>query len=293
MTGASDLRARLRGNLLAGNLVAGNLLAHAVLLMGTALFLLPIWLVFVGSTLDSGAINRGEIGFLPRLEGLAIYPRLLSPAPGGVPVWRMLALSFAMALAIAAGKIAVSLLSAYAVAFFRFPGRMLCFWLLFITLMLPVEVRIIPTFAVVADFGMVNTFAGLVLPLTASATATLLFRQAFVLVPDELVEAARMDGAGPWRFLRDVLIPLSRTNMAALFVILFVYGWNQYLWPLVVATDPRLDTITVGIVRMIGPESRTAWNEVMATAILAMLPPTLVVLAMLRWFVKGLTESER
>ncbi|MFG1264699.1 MULTISPECIES: sn-glycerol-3-phosphate ABC transporter permease UgpE [Xanthobacter] len=288
MTGASDLRARLRGNLLAGNLVA-----HAVLLMGTALFLLPIWLVFVGSTLDSGAINRGDIGLLPRLEGLAIYPRLLSPAPGGVPVWRMLALSFAMALAIAAGKIAVSLLSAYAVAFFRFPGRMLCFWLLFITLMLPVEVRIIPTFAVVADFGMVNTFAGLVLPLTASATATLLFRQAFVLVPDELVEAARMDGAGPWRFLRDVLIPLSRTNMAALFVILFVYGWNQYLWPLVVATDPRLDTITVGIVRMIGPESRTAWNEVMATAILAMLPPTLVVLAMLRWFVKGLTESER
>ncbi|MCL8383815.1 sn-glycerol-3-phosphate ABC transporter permease UgpE [Xanthobacter aminoxidans] len=287
MTGA-DLRARLRGNL-----VAGNLVAHAVLLMGTALFLLPIWLVFVGSTLDSGAINRGDIGLLPRLEGLAIYPRLLSPAPGGVPVWRMLALSFAMALAIAAGKIAVSLLSAYAVAFFRFPGRMLCFWLLFITLMLPVEVRIIPTFAVVADFGMVNTFAGLVLPLTASATATLLFRQAFVLVPDELVEAARMDGAGPWRFLRDVLIPLSRTNMAALFVILFVYGWNQYLWPLVVATDPRLDTITVGIVRMIGPESRTAWNEVMATAILAMLPPTLVVLAMLRWFVKGLTESER
>lgn len=271
----------------------GHLLAHAVLLMGTALFLLPIWLVFVGSTLDSGAINRGDIGLLPRLEGLAIYPRLLSPAPGGVPVWRMLALSFAMALAIAAGKIAVSLLSAYAVAFFRFPGRMLCFWLLFITLMLPVEVRIIPTFAVVADFGMVNTFAGLVLPLTASATATLLFRQAFVLVPDELVEAARMDGAGPWRFLRDVLIPLSRTNMAALFVILFVYGWNQYLWPLVVATDPRLDTITVGIVRMIGPESRTAWNEVMATAILAMLPPTLVVLAMLRWFVKGLTESER
>lgn len=283
MTGASDPRTRLRG----------NLVAHAVLLMGTALFLLPIWLVFVGSTLDSGAINRGEIGLLPRLEGLSIYPRLLSPAPGGVPVWRMLALSFAMALAIAGGKIAVSLLSAYAVAFFRFPGRMLCFWLLFITLMLPVEVRIIPTFAVVADFGLVNSFAGLVLPLTASATATLLFRQAFVLVPDELVEAARMDGAGPWRFLRDVLIPLSRTNMAALFVILFVYGWNQYLWPLVVATDPRLDTITVGIVRMIGPESRTAWNEVMATAILAMLPPTLVVLAMLRWFVKGLTESER
>ncbi|UDQ87529.1 MULTISPECIES: sn-glycerol-3-phosphate ABC transporter permease UgpE [Xanthobacter] len=283
MTGASDPRTRLRG----------NLVAHAVLLMGTALFLLPIWLVFVGSTLDIGAINRGEIGLLPRLEGLAIYPRLLSPAPGGVPVWRMLALSFAMALAIAGGKIAVSLLSAYAIAFFRFPGRMLCFWLLFITLMLPVEVRIIPTFAVVADFGLVNSFAGLVLPLTASATATLLFRQAFVLVPDELVEAARMDGAGPWRFLRDVLIPLSRTNMAALFVILFVYGWNQYLWPLVVATDPRLDTITVGIVRMIGPESRTAWNEVMATAILAMLPPTLVVLAMLRWFVKGLTESER
>jgi len=273
--------------------LCGPLLAHGVLLLAVVLFLLPIWLVLVGSTLDPGALNRGEIGLVPRLEGFSIYARLLDPAGGGAPVWRMLGLSAAMALAIAFGKIAVSLLSAYAVAFFRFPGRLLCFWLLFLTLMLPVEVRIIPTFEVVAGFGLVNSFPGLVVPLTASATATLLFRQSFILVPDELMEAARMDGAGPWRFLTDVLIPLSRTNMAALFVILFVYGWNQYLWPLVVATDPRLDTITVGIVKMIGPESHTAWNEVMATAILAMLPPTLVVLAMLRWFVKGLTETER
>ncbi|MFG1478737.1 sn-glycerol-3-phosphate ABC transporter permease UgpE [Xanthobacter sp. V4C-4] len=277
----------------ARGIARGNRLAHGVLILGAGLFLLPIWLVFVGSTLEPGALNRGEIGLAPRLEGLSIYARMLDPHSGGAPVWRMLGLSFAMALAIAGGKIAVSLLSAYAVAFFRFPGRMLCFWLLFLTLMLPVEVRIIPTFAVVADLRLVNSFAGLVVPLTASATATLLFRQTFLLVPDELVDAARMDGAGPWRFLKDVLLPLSGTNMAALFVILFVYGWNQYLWPLVVATDPRLDTITVGIVKMIGPESHTAWNEVMATAILAMAPPTLVVLAMLRWFVKGLTESER
>jgi len=274
-------------------LLTGSRLAHGVLLLAVVLFLLPIWLVLVGSTLDPGALNRGEIGLVPRLAGFSVYARLLDPAGDGAPVWRMLGLSFAMALAIAFGKIAVSLLSAYAVAFFRFPGRLVCFWLLFLTLMLPVEVRIIPTFEVVAGFGLVNSFPGLVLPLTASATATLLFRQTFVLVPDELMEAARMDGAGPWRFLTDVLIPLSRTNMAALFVILFVYGWNQYLWPLLVATDSRLDTVVIGIVKMIGADTPVEWNRVMATAVLAMLPPVAVVVLMQHWFVKGLTEGDK
>ena len=177
--------------------------------------------------------------------------------------------------------------------FFRFPFRMLCFWTIFITLMLPVEVRIIPTYAVMAGFGMINTFGGLTVPLIASATATLLFRQVFLAVPDELMEAARIDGAGPWRFLRDILLPVSAGNIAALFVILFVFGWNQYLWPLLVATDPKLDTIVIGIVKLIGVESQVQWNQVMATAVLALLPPVAVVLLMQRWFVAGLTEGEK
>ena len=177
--------------------------------------------------------------------------------------------------------------------FFRFPFRRTAFWLIFITLMLPVEVRIIPTYAVMADFHLINTFTGLTMPLIASATATLLFRQVFAAIPDELVEAARMDGAGPLRFLRDIVIPVSAANIAALFVILFVYGWNQFLWPLLVATDPHLDTIVIGIVRMIGVETQTDWSAVMATAVLALLPPVFVVLLMQHWFVAGLTEGEK
>jgi len=205
----------------------------------------------------------------------------------------MLLVSLAMALSIAFGKIVISVLSAYAVTFFDFPFRMTAFWTIFITLMLPVEVRIIPTYSVMSDLGLINTFPGLAVPLIASATATLLFRQTFLVIPDELVEAARMDGAGPLRFLKDILIPVSSANLAALFVILFVYGWNQYLWPLLVATNPRLDTIVIGIVKMINAETQTEWNRVMATAVLAMLPPVAVVVLMQRWFVKGLTEGEK
>ncbi len=198
-----------------------------------------------------------------------------------------------MALAIAFGKIALSLPSAYAVTFFRFPFRMAAFWLIFLTLMLPVEVRLIPTFQVMSSLDLINSFTGLTIPLIASATATLLFRQTFLAIPDELVEAARMDGAGPLRFLRDILIPVSGANIAALFVILFVYGWNQYLWPLLVATDPKLDTVVIGIVKMIGVDTATEWNKVMATAVLALIPPVAVVLLMQRWFVKGLTEGDK
>jgi sn-glycerol 3-phosphate transport system permease protein len=269
-------------------------LAHAVLLLGVVLFALPIWLVLAGSTQDAGAISRGDLSLIPRLSGLGVYADVLrSGAPGVPPVWRMLLVSFGMALAIAIGKIAISVTSAYAITFFRFPFRRISFWLIFITLMLPVEVRIIPTYAVMADLHIINSFTGLTVPLIASATATLLFRQTFLAIPDELVEAARMDGAGPLRFLRDILIPVSAANLAALFVILFVYGWNQYLWPLLVATDPRLDTIVLGIVKMIGVDTATEWNKVMATAVLALLPPVAVVLLMQRWFVKGLTEGEK
>jgi sn-glycerol 3-phosphate transport system permease protein len=186
-------------------------------------------------------------------------------------------------------------ISAYAVVFFRFPGRMLCFWMIFITLMLPVEVRILPTYKVVTDLGLVNSFTGLTLPLIASATATLLFRQYFLTLPDELVEAGKLDGAGPMRFFFDVVLPLTRTQIAALFVILFVYGWNQYLWPLLIITDNKLDTIVVGLSKMIGSggDATTNWHLVMATAMLALMPPVLVVVLMQKWFVRGLVESEK
>jgi sn-glycerol 3-phosphate transport system permease protein len=271
-----------------------DFVAHAVLALGVILFVLPVWLVFAGSTQDSDAILRGELSLVPDLSNLSVYTRVLTTRTmGSQPVWHMLLISLGMALAIAFGKIIISILSAYAVVFFRFPGRQIAFWLIFVTLMLPVEVRIIPTYAVMADFHLINTFTGLTMPLIASATATLLFRQVFAAIPDELVEAARMDGAGPLRFLRDILIPVSASNIAALFVILFVYGWNQFLWPLLVATDPRLDTIVIGIVRMIGVETQTDWSAVMATAVLALLPPVIVVVLMQRWFVAGLTEGEK
>ena len=268
--------------------------AHIVLTLGVLLFALPLWLVIAGSTQTTEAISRGELSLLPQLSGLGIYAEVLeSGGRGGNPVWRMLMVSFGMAMAIAVGKIVISVLSAYAIAFFRWPGKSVAFGLIFLTLMLPVEVRIIPTFSVMAGLGLINTFTGLTLPLIASATATLLFRQVFIAIPDELVEAARMDGAGPLRFLRDILLPVSAANVAALFVILFVYGWNQYLWPLLVATDPKLDTVVIGIVKMIGVEAATEWNKVMAVAVLALLPPVLVVLLMQRWFVKGLSESDK
>jgi len=271
-------------------------LAHIVLGLGVVLFAFPVWLIFAGATQDAGAINRGDLSLLPRLSHLGIFLSVLchGGADSKIPVWHMLMISAGMALGIAIGKIVISFLSAYAVVFFRFPCRRIAFWTIFITLMLPVEVRIIPTYAVMANFGMINSFAGLIVPLIASATATLLFRQVFLAIPDELVEAARMDGAGPIRFLRDILVPVSAANIAALFVILFVYGWNQYLWPLLVATDPRLDTIVIGIVQLIDTGSvLTPWNTMMAMSLLAIIPPVIVVVAMQRWFVKGLTEVEK
>jgi sn-glycerol 3-phosphate transport system permease protein len=202
--------------------------------------------------------------------------------------------SLVMALVIAIGKIAISMLSAFAIVYFRFPLRRTFFWLIFVTLMLPVEVRIFPTYKVVADLGLIDTYAGLTLPLIASATATFLFRQFFLTVPDELAEAARIDGAGPMRFFRDVIFPLSRTNMAALFVIMFIYGWNQYLWPLLITTQENMYTVVICIKRMMaGGDQATEWQLVMATAMLALLPPGVIVIAMQRWFVKGLVDSEK
>jgi sn-glycerol 3-phosphate transport system permease protein len=199
-----------------------------------------------------------------------------------------------MALAIAFGKIVISILSAFASVYFRFPFRILAFWMIFITLMLPVEVRIVPTFEVISNLNLLNSYTGLTVPLMASATATFLFRQVFLAIPDEMMEAARIDGAGPMKFFKDILLPMSQTNIAALFVILFIYGWNQYLWPILVTTDDSYQTIVAGIKRMSDVvDSEPLWNSIMSVTVLAMLPPVLVVILMQRLFVKGLVDSEK
>jgi sn-glycerol 3-phosphate transport system permease protein len=272
-------------------------LPHAVLIVGLVLVLFPIYVAFVASSLTTQDILDAPMTLLPGPDLFANYREALAAGTAktsGEPVGWMMLNSAIMALAIAVGKIAISLPSAYAVVFFRFPLRKACFWAIFATLMLPVEVRIIPTYKIVADLSLIDTYAGLTLPLIASATATLLFRQFFLTIPDELVEAAKIDGAGPLRFFIDTAIPLSRTNIAALFVILFIFGWNQYLWPLLVTNTPSMSTVVIGIRQMIGNgDSLTDWQLVMATAILAMLPPLAIVLLMQRWFVKGLVEAEK
>ncbi|MHA6298300.1 sn-glycerol-3-phosphate ABC transporter permease UgpE [Devosia sp. CAU 1758] len=272
-------------------------LTHLVLIVGVVIVVFPVYLAFIASTHGSGDFMRGLVPLLPGPYLIENYGHMLTvgiSTSGAPPLWIMLLNSLIIAVIIAVGKIAISLLSAYAIVFFKFPFRMVAFWIIFITLMLPVEVRIIPTFAVVANLGLLNSYVGLTLPLIASATATFLFRQFFLTVPDELMEAARVDGAGPMRFFRDILMPLSRTNIAALFVILFIYGWVQYLWPLLVTTDSKYYTVVMGIKRLAASaDSEPLWNLVMAAVILAMLPPVLVVIFMQRLFVKGLVETEK
>jgi len=274
-----------------------TVLSHAVLILGVIAVAFPLYITFIASTLTLEQVMQVPMQLTPGDQLVQNYSQVLG---GGTntgskaAVSNMLVNSLVMALAIPLGKIAISVISAFAIVYFRFPLRMFFFWMIFVTLMLPVEVRIIPTFKVIADLGMLNTYAGLTVPLIASATATFLFRQFFMTVPDELAEAARVDGASPMRFFWDVLLPLSKTTMAALFVIQFIYGWNQYLWPLLVTTDESMYTTVIGIKRMIvGGDAANEWNLIMATAILAMLPPALVVMLMQKWFVKGLVETEK
>ena len=272
-------------------------LTHTVLLIGVAIVAFPVYLTFVASTHTAQDIVQAPMPIVPGDQFVHNYVAALTGsekgAGSGAPVGRMMWVSLVSALVIAIGKIAISLLSAFAIVYFRFPFRMFFFWAIFITLMLPVEVRIFPTYKVISDLHMLNTYAGLTIPLIASATATFLFRQFFLTVPDELAEAARVDGAGPMRFFKDVLVPLSATSIAALFVIQFIYGWNQYLWPLLVTTDESMYPIVMGIKRLIFGEVYIEWNVVMATAILAMLPPAIVVMLMQKWFVKGLVDTEK
>ena len=272
---------------------AGLWLTHLFMITGVLIIFFPIWLAFVASTVTQPEIVSPPMPVWPGGHFLENYSSALFSGVN-VPVARMLMNSLIMAVGIAVGKIAISLLSAFAIVYFRFPGRSFFFWTIFLTLMLPVEVRIVPTFEVVAGFGMLNSYYGLIFPLIASATATFLFRQFFMTVPDELAEAARVDGARPMRFFWDILVPMSRTNMAALFVILFIYGWNQYLWPLIITTDQDKYTIVMSIKQMLEVAEQTPqWNVIMMTALLGMLPPVFVVVVMQKLFVKGLVESEK
>ena len=272
--------------------------SHLIMVLGVIIVGFPLYLAFVASTHTAQDIVQVPMPMLPGSNFWETYKTALfggGSGPGSnTNVVHMMWVSFVVAIVITVGKIAISLLSAFAIVYFRFPFKMICFWAIFLTLMLPVEVRILPTYKVVAELGLLNSYAGLTLPLIASATATFLFRQFFLTVPDELVEAARIDGAGPMRFFKDILVPLSRTSIAALFVIQFIYGWNQYLWPLLVTTSEDMYPVVIGIKRMIaGGDTGNEWNVVMATALLAMLPPALVVVFMQRWFVKGLVDTEK
>jgi sn-glycerol 3-phosphate transport system permease protein len=253
----------------------------------------PIWLAFVASTVTQPEIVKPPMPLWPGDQLWENYSKALFSGIN-VPVSTMLVNSFIMAISIAVGKIIISLLSAFAIVYFRFPGRNFFFWMIFLTLMLPVEVRIVPTYEVVASFGMLNSYSGLIFPLIASATATFLFRQFFLTIPDELAEASRVDGASPMRFFLDIVLPMSRTNIAALFVILFIYGWNQYLWPLLITTEPEMNTIVMGIKQMFPSGDDVAeWPVIMATSILAMIPPVIVVVSMQRLFIRGLVDSEK
>ena len=271
--------------------------SHLTMILGILVVAFPIWVTFVASTHDTVRMTQVP---LPLWPGHHFFDNLRQAmtkgayGTGGIPIGRMLLNSLVMALMIAVGKIVISALSAFAIVYFRFPFRMGFFWMIFITLMLPVEVRIVPTFAVVADLGMLNSYWGLSIPLIASATATFMFRQTFLTIPDEMLEAARIDGAGPMRFFFDILLPMSRTNIAALFVIMFIYGWNQYLWPLLITTNKNMYTVVMSIKQMIeAGMMQPQWEMIMMTSLLAMIPPVLVVVTMQKLFVKGLTETEK
>jgi sn-glycerol 3-phosphate transport system permease protein len=274
-----------------------DFVSHAVLILGALVIAFPLYVAFIASTQTLEQVMQMPMSLLPGDQFVENYRQVLtagSTKGSKAAVADMLVNSMIMALVIPVGKITISILSSFAIVYFRFPLRNFFFWMIFVTLMLPVEVRIIPTYEVMSDLGLLNTYAGLTLPLIASATATFLFRQFFMTIPDELAEAARIDGAGPMRFFWDVVLPLSKTTMAALFVIQFIYGWNQYLWPLLITSEEEMYTVVIGIKRQIvGGDAANEWQLIMATAVLAMLPPAVVVLLMQKWFVKGLVETEK
>ncbi len=274
-----------------------DIVSYIVLGIGAFAVALPVWIAFVGSTHNIERIVQAPAPILPGGYFWENYSKVLIDGFGQAartPMWKMLMNSMIMALGICIGKIAISIIAAYAIVYFRFPLRMAAFWLIFLTLMLPVEVRIVPTYSVVASFGMLNTYSGMIIPLIASATATFLFRQFYLTVPDEYLEAAKIDGTSPMQFFWHILLPMSRTNIAALFVIQFIYGWNQYLWPLLVTTSEDYYTIVMTVARQANElDGVPQWHLIMAVAILAMLPPVAVVISMQKQFIRGLVETEK
>jgi sn-glycerol 3-phosphate transport system permease protein len=269
----------------------GSLIVHALLIACIAVVVFPLYFAFVVSTQDLQQVVQRPPRLLPSSHLLENYVEAWHKASMG----RMLFNSAVMAVTVAVGKIIISMLSAFAVVYFDFRGRMLCFWMIFVTLMLPVPVRLMSTYEVVGTLGWINSYQGLTIPLMASATATFLFRQFYLTIPNEMAEAAQLDGAGPLRFLFAFLLPLSWANIAALFVVLFIFGWNQYLWPLMITTTEAMRTVVIGLEQII-PRSGTelpTWNLIMAGAMMALLPPVAIIIFMQRWFVKGLVEAEK
>jgi sn-glycerol 3-phosphate transport system permease protein len=267
------------------------LLVHAALLACVVVIAFPLYYAFVISTQELSEVIQKPPRLLPSTHLIENYVQAWQTSGMG----RLLLNSAIVAVTVAVGKISISMLSAFAVVYFRFRGSSVVFWMIFLTLMLPIPVRILPTYEVVGNLGWLDTYAGLTVPLMASATATFLFRQFYLTVPNELAEAAQMDGAGPLRFLWSFLLPLSWANIAALFVVLFIYGWNEYFWPLLITNTEEMRTVVIGLERLI-PRSGTelpTWNLIMAGAMMALIPPVAVIVFMQRWFVKGLIESDK
>ncbi|KTC79389.1 sn-glycerol-3-phosphate ABC transporter permease UgpE [Legionella cherrii] len=269
-----------------------RILSHGFLCFFVILMMLPVYLALVAASNEGSVMMQSHI---PMVPGALLFKNLKAvmteglAVTGGEPITSMLLNSFFMAMAIALGKIIFALGSAFALVYFDFPFKKLCFAMIFTTMMLPIEVRIVPTFQVVASFGLLNSFTGLTLPLFVSATGTFLFRQFFKTIPSELVDAAKLDGAGAVRFFFDIVLPLSKTQIASLFVILFVYGWNQYLWPLVITTETKMATVVMGIRYLAGVADQVPqWHYIMTVALIALIPPCMVVMFMQRWFEKGL-----
>ncbi len=277
----------------------GHIVDHLILITGSLIMIAPIWIAIASSSHPSAVIASEGLQMSLGDNFGAAYRDVLFDKTGfteSVSGLSMLKNSMILGLGFAIGKIIVSMMAAYAIVYFRFPMASLCFWLIFATLLLPLEVRIVPSYEVVSDLGLLNTYTGLIVPLIASATGTFFFRQFYKTVPDEMIEAARIDGAGPFWFFIDILVPLSRTMIAAIFIIMFVVGWNQYLWPILMTTDEQYFTLVMGIKKMllVIREGRLPeYDKAFALAVIAVLPPVLIVVFFQRWFIKGLTESDK
>ena len=274
-------------------------LDHVILLFGVFLMMAPVVVAFMTSTHDAVDVHMNGLQVTWGGHFTDTYKDMLTKKggfTGEVTGARMVMNSFILGIGFATGKVILSMLAAYAIVYFRFRLGVVFFWMIFTTLLLPLEVRILPSYEVMTKLGLVNTYTGLIVPLLASATGTFYFRQFFKSVPDELLEAARIDGAGPFKFFFDILVPLSKTMIAAIFIIMFVYGWNQYLWPMLMTNEEGFYTLVRGIKQIllvwVGSQI-PEYNQAFALAILAMLPPVLIVVIFQSWFIKGLTESDK